>query len=163
MNKESRLRAVLRNVSSGLILLVIVVLFVLAVRNLIISNKEQKAEDNARIIYIAAGKWISQAQSKNITLANSHSGDEIIFKSESMNSNKSAANDQNNFNEMDLTEFLNGSLGGDWCVVVDKDTLKVSYALWSEDKIPDNKIKKPDDIPLPQHFFKDWNNIIGCY
>ncbi|MFA5658320.1 MAG: hypothetical protein WC900_03460 [Oscillospiraceae bacterium] len=162
--KKSRSGGTIVNIIFIIIGIAALILILIPVfKSMSLDKKIEKANDNAKIIYDGAQKWLDETKLQGIVLTASSTTTELHFKSENASSLKSDMAAENDFIIMDLTTHVSKKFPGGWYAVVDPHEYKVVYALWSESEIQKDMLNKIGDKISQKYSVEKNGNVIGCY
>ena len=128
------------------------------------SNKDSDiidANDYAGKVYNDAEDWLSTNR-EIVSNANVKLDTKLVFVSNE-NDNKTADASVNGKKvaSMYMDEDSKDYTKGNWIVVIDKKTLSIEYAMWSEDKLTAKDAQKLQTLESQRQLYKQKKKIIG--
>ncbi len=128
------------------------------------SNKDSEiidANDYAGKVYNGAEDWLSTHR-EIVSNANVKLDTKLVFVSnENNNRNADATVNGKIVASMYMNEDSKDYIKGNWIVVIDKKTLSIEYAMWSEDKLTAKDAQKLTTLESQRQLYKEKKKIIG--
>ena len=120
-----------------------------------------QANKQAETIYNNAEEWLSSTHEIVIN-AKVGSDQQLVFVSnEGNNRIADATYNGNIIASMYMDSYIDEFVDGNWIVVIDKKSLSVVYALWSEEKLTDKDAQPLTTLESQRQFYKDNKKIVG--
>lgn len=154
--------SITKSIIIGIISVALILALIFAFRGWVQASEIKAANEKAELVFDAAQNWILEKTVNKVQLTSTSTTGLLVYRSENLNSKRSEINQDNNFVAMDISNINDSSFRGDWYVVVNSQTLKVEYALWSKERIPSSEFKKLNSFYAQQRAYKQ-GAVIGCY